>query len=231
MKWQLALKEYTTYLNLERGLSKHSIAAYSNDVNKLISYLENTQLSISPIEVDKEVIHQFIYEVAKVVNPRSQSRIISGLRSFFDYLVFENRKGICAGYAQLFYWFMQEIDIETNIVTGYIRDERNHYIELELDFDSRHAWNAIKINEKWILVDSTWGTSQDSTVSDFYFDMKPEWAIISHFPDESKWQLLKKHISIEEFNNSKFIKPIWFFVGFSNIPELKKVVDTWIRES
>lgn len=89
MKWQLALKEYTTYLNLERGLSKHSIAAYSNDVNKLINFLESANLSVSPIEVDKEVIHQFIYEVAKVVNPRSQSRIISGLRSFFDYLVFE----------------------------------------------------------------------------------------------------------------------------------------------
>ncbi len=89
MKWQLVLKEYTTYLNLERGLSKHSIVAYSNDVNKLITYLENTQLSVSPIAIDKETIHQFIYEVAKVVNPRSQSRIISGLRSFFDYLVFE----------------------------------------------------------------------------------------------------------------------------------------------
>jgi integrase/recombinase XerD len=90
MKWQLALKEYTTYLNIERGLSKHSIIAYSNDVSKLISYLENIQLSVSPIEIKKDIIHQFIYEVAKVVNPRSQSRIISGLRSFFDYLVFEN---------------------------------------------------------------------------------------------------------------------------------------------
>ncbi len=89
MTWQSALEDYCSYLRLERGLSKHSIAAYSNDVMKLINFLESTDNSISPVKIDKENIHQFIYEVAKVVSPRTQSRIISGLRSFFDYLVFE----------------------------------------------------------------------------------------------------------------------------------------------
>jgi len=89
MNWQQALQDYTSFLRIERGLSKHSIAAYKNDVTKLINFLEETDNPISPINIDKEVIHQFVYEVAKVVSPRSQSRIISGLRSFFDHLVFE----------------------------------------------------------------------------------------------------------------------------------------------
>jgi len=89
MKWQQALQDYTTYLNLERGLSIHSIEAYRNDVTKLVKFLEDTQQSYSPIHIDKECIHQFIYEIAKIVSPRTQSRIISGIRSFFDYLVFE----------------------------------------------------------------------------------------------------------------------------------------------
>jgi len=139
-----------------------------------------------------------------------------------DYNVYENRKGICAGYANLFKWFMFEVDIEVAIIIGHIRDQRNHYVELASDDDFLHAWNAIKINGKWMLVDTTWGTSNNSEVSDYYFDINPKKFIITHYPEESKWQLLENPLSLEEFNNSKFISPIWFKVGYSDEPKLKK---------
>ena len=139
-----------------------------------------------------------------------------------EYNVYLNRKGVCAGYTNLFKWFMDEVDIKSVYISGHIRDERNHYVQLESDDNFRHAWNAIKLNDKWMIIDTTWGTSQDSSVSDFYFDMKPEVAIISHFPKERKWQFLENPLSLEEFNRSKFIKPIWFFIGFSDIPKLKE---------
>lgn len=90
MKWKQTLKDYQLYLKIERGLSKNSIDNYALDVNKLISYLEINNISISPISITSDIIQQFIYEVAKNVNARSQSRIISGLRSFFNYLIFED---------------------------------------------------------------------------------------------------------------------------------------------
>ena len=90
MKWQHALKDYQLYLKIERGLSKNSIDNYALDVKKLIAYLEHNDMNLSPISMTPEIIQQFIYEVAKEVNARSQSRIISGLRSFFNYLVFED---------------------------------------------------------------------------------------------------------------------------------------------
>ncbi len=90
MKWQHALKDYQLYLKIERGLSKNSIDNYALDVKKLIAYLERNDINLSPISMTPEIIQQFIYEVAKEVNARSQSRIISGLRSFFNYLVFED---------------------------------------------------------------------------------------------------------------------------------------------
>jgi integrase/recombinase XerD len=90
MKWQNALKDYQLYLKIERGLSKNSIENYSLDVAKLISYLESHHINDSPISISTETIQQFIYETAKTVNARSQSRLISGLRSFFNYLVFED---------------------------------------------------------------------------------------------------------------------------------------------
>jgi len=90
MKWTQALKDYIHYLKIERGLSQNSINSYSQDVRKLIIYLEEHTLKVSPININAEIIQQFIYSVAKEVNARSQSRLISGLRSFFDYLIFEN---------------------------------------------------------------------------------------------------------------------------------------------
>jgi integrase/recombinase XerD len=47
-------------------------------------------MEISPLKIQEETIQQFIYEVSSQVNPRSQARIISGLKSFFSYLIFED---------------------------------------------------------------------------------------------------------------------------------------------
>jgi integrase/recombinase XerD len=90
MKWEIALKDYQLYLKIERGLSKNSIENYTLDVKKLMIYLEEHNVSESPISITTEIIQQFIYQTAKIVNTRSQSRLISGLRSFFSYLVFED---------------------------------------------------------------------------------------------------------------------------------------------
>ena len=90
MKWKNALKDYQLYLKIERGLSENSIDNYSRDVKKLMTYLEKNDITISPVSITAESIQQFIYNAAKSVNARSQSRLISGLRSFFSYLVFED---------------------------------------------------------------------------------------------------------------------------------------------
>ncbi|MBU3822353.1 site-specific tyrosine recombinase XerD [Flavobacteriaceae bacterium XHP0103] len=90
MKWENALKDYQLYLKIERGLSKNSIDNYALDIKKLINYLENNKINVSPINISSEVIQQFIYELAKSTNARTQARTISGLRSFFSYLIFED---------------------------------------------------------------------------------------------------------------------------------------------
>jgi len=90
LTWEQAIKNYLLYLKIERGLSPNSIDAYSRDVKKLMRFLEVNQMSLSPISINEEAIQQFIYHTAKTINVRSQARLISGLRNFFDYLVFEN---------------------------------------------------------------------------------------------------------------------------------------------
>ena len=89
MKWKQALEDFEHYLKIERGLSENSIKNYLWDVAKLIDFLEDNTLNLSPLMIDKDTVQRFIYELAKFVNPRSQARIISGLKSFFNYLNFE----------------------------------------------------------------------------------------------------------------------------------------------
>ncbi|WP_445719886.1 site-specific tyrosine recombinase XerD [Flavobacterium sp.] len=88
--WQSYIKEYQNYLRLERGLSKNTIENYTFDIEKLLVFLNTHDIQVSPIHISEETIQQFIYEIASKVNARSQSRIISGLKSFFNYLVFED---------------------------------------------------------------------------------------------------------------------------------------------
>ena len=90
MKWQNAIRDFQLFLKIERGLSKNTIDSYSRDLEKLLIYLENHKVIYSPITIDGDTMQNFIYDIAKKVNPRSQARIISGLRSFFDYLIFED---------------------------------------------------------------------------------------------------------------------------------------------
>lgn len=88
--WIKLMADYRSYLKIERGLSDNSVTNYSFDVQRLVDYLAEKQIDVSPLTVTDEAIQQFIYHIASELNPRSRARIISGLKSFFNYLVFED---------------------------------------------------------------------------------------------------------------------------------------------
>jgi integrase/recombinase XerD len=90
MGWNSYIKSYQSYLKIERGLSKNTIENYSFDIERLCLFLEKNAIVVSPVHIDEETMQQFVYDVSKQVNPRSQARIISGLKSFFSYLIFED---------------------------------------------------------------------------------------------------------------------------------------------
>ena len=87
--WEQMLKDYSTYLKIERGLSENSVFNYELDVKKLINFIKSYTHRVSPENVTQEILQEFIYEIAKIVHERTQARVISGLRGFFDYLLFE----------------------------------------------------------------------------------------------------------------------------------------------
>lgn len=88
--WIKIVSDYKFYLKIERGLSDNSVANYSYDVQRLMEYLEDKQSNTSPIHIEEETIQEFIYHISAELNARSRARIISGLKSFFNYLIFED---------------------------------------------------------------------------------------------------------------------------------------------
>jgi len=90
MNWNRYIKDYQSYLRIERGMSKNTIENYGFDIERLCLFLDTNKIEVSPLKITDETVQAFIYAVSKELNPRSQARIISGLKSFFNYLVFED---------------------------------------------------------------------------------------------------------------------------------------------
>ncbi len=92
MKWEEGKKGYENYLKLEKSLSPNSIAAYINDVNKLINFLVEKFNEVDPEKVKLHHLKSFVESLTeKGVSPRTQARTISGIKSFYKYLLIEGK--------------------------------------------------------------------------------------------------------------------------------------------
>lgn len=89
--WQLYKKGFKAYLRLEKSLSENSVEAYLHDVEKFTQYLLFAYPGIAPGEVELLHLEKFLKWISELgMTPASQSRIISGLRSFYKYCLQEN---------------------------------------------------------------------------------------------------------------------------------------------
>ena len=90
MNWNSYLKGYSSYLKLERSLSGNSIEAYEHDVEKLIQFLEFKKLELSPKQVELSHLREFLQWTNELgMSARTQARVISGIKSFYKYLLVE----------------------------------------------------------------------------------------------------------------------------------------------
>lgn len=90
MKWKDSKKGYETFLRLEKSLSQNSVNAYVNDINKLIAFFEEYYPKLSPEKIKLEQLRKFVeWMNQNGVNPRTQARAISGIKSFYRFLLIE----------------------------------------------------------------------------------------------------------------------------------------------
>lgn len=91
MTWPDALRDFRAYLALERSLSPNTLAAYDDDVQKFARFLDLQGLELSPLQVRREHLEQFILWANSLgLEASSQARLISGLRAFYKYLLVED---------------------------------------------------------------------------------------------------------------------------------------------
>lgn len=89
--WSSYKKGYKAWLQLERSLSDHSVNAYLADLDKLIQFLQTKDDSIAPAQVTLKTLQEFTAWINELgMTASSQARIISGIRSFYDYCSTEN---------------------------------------------------------------------------------------------------------------------------------------------
>ena len=91
MSWQPYIKDFRMFLQLEKSLSANSIEAYTRDIEKLVRFMELQYDSLSPVRVELHHLTSFLVWVNELgLSARSQARIISGIKSFYKFLLLED---------------------------------------------------------------------------------------------------------------------------------------------
>lgn len=123
--------------------------------------------------------------------------------------VWENRIAVCEGFANLFHEMCKVAGLESRVIKGYVKD----FGGMDFKFPN-HAWNSVKIEGKWRLLDATWAsvnnegsllTNPETDKSfvrhklDHFFLVNPNRMIYTHMPEDPFWQLQNNYVSLETF--------------------------------
>jgi hypothetical protein len=112
------------------------------------------------------------------------------------YNVLKRQKAVCVGFSKLLKSMCAVQGIEAIVVYGYAKGQGFIY-----DYEG-HAWNAVKLNQQWYLLDATWGSSGNLSAEKYLFS-DPISFLDTHIPTDPMWQLVDKPITIECFTNRK----------------------------
>ncbi|WP_013322993.1 transglutaminase domain-containing protein [Gloeothece verrucosa] len=141
--------------------------------------------------------------------------------------VLKNRRGVCSGYANLYQALAKAMGLETVVIEGYAKGL--NYIVGESS-QINHAWNAVKIDKAWYLVDSTWGAGTVNGTqflpqfTPHYFATSPAEFIYDHLPAESVWQLLSSPYTKEQFDSLPQVSPEFFKDGLKLVNQTNNTI-------
>lgn len=134
--------------------------------------------------------------------------------------VFKSRKANCFGYAHLYRKLCEKLGVKSKVIYGVTKSNISDIDANKTHKD--HAWNIVKVNNEWKLVDVTWAAGYQDTstkkfikkFNDFYFFTNPKALINHHFPVDPKWQLLAKPISKRAFFSTPIFYSDYFNANF-----------------
>lgn len=127
---------------------------------------------------------------------------------------------VCSGYAGLFKAIGTRMGLEIEVINGWSKGY-GYRAGAQLPRETNHAWNAVRVNGQWRLVDSTWGAGYvtgnplrfEYRFVNHYFLTEPAQFIFDHLPDDPEWQLLDEPISADRYLNLAYLRPGFFTSG------------------
>ena len=131
-------------------------------------------------------------------------------------IVLRDRRTICSGYSNLYYALAEAMGLESAIVVGYAKGATPDDPRFQ---DVNHAWNAVKIDGGWYLLDATWGAGsvrEQEFVPEYkpyYFATAPAEFINNHYPQDRGWQLLSQSYTRAKFDNLPNITSRFYGLG------------------
>lgn len=168
--------------------------------------------------------------------------------------VLRSRSAFCIGYAQLFAGLARAAGLEAVIVPGYARGAgyrvggrypyRSHVRRgnsrsgaAQAEVVPNHAWNAVKIDGQWQLLDCTWGAGGSLAGSalftpqfePFFFLTPPEAFLYTHLPSDPRWQLLASPVSTAEHERLPYLRAAFFTNGLTLDSHTQAVIRTGNR--
>lgn len=141
--------------------------------------------------------------------------VLAGKRSFaWDNMQVINRgAGVCSNYAELFAEMCEKAGIEAKYIEGSAKGlgyKKGDFVA----GNANHAWNVVKVNGKWHLIEATWAWCLREY--DFYFLANPLHLIYTHRPEDAQWQFLRKPIDTFVFEELPNLHP-GSFEQFGNL--------------
>jgi len=127
---------------------------------------------------------------------------------------------VCIGYAWLFNALAQSVGLRATYLIGDVRGYRGTEDDT-LVSAFKHAWNAVEVDQTWLLLDATWGASQSGQIEDayaprraYYFNTPANQLIFDHLPESAEWQLLLNPVpDVASFAALPNLKPAFFTDG------------------
>jgi len=134
--------------------------------------------------------------------------------------VLRSRSSVCEGYARLSEAVGAAMGLQVQVVSGWSKGY-GYTTGQRFDGPTNHAWNAVRIDGRWRLMDPTWGAGyldqQMRFVRRFqehYFLTAPDAFVFDHLPQDPQWQLLDRPVTAEEYVDLAFVRPTFFALGF-----------------
>lgn len=145
--------------------------------------------------------------------------------------VLKTGQSVCGGYSTIFHNLATCLGIECVDIDCFAKGF-GFQIGEAIPNKTNHRHNAIKLNNKWYLIDSTWAAGSivknayKKDFNNFYFCCDPKEFVLTHFPIDEKWQLLDEPISKESFSIFPFIDKRFFQFGFKSMNPFACQVNT-----